>query len=328
MKSPLARLAVVVTSIGTVSISSPSWGQDSPEEPGRSAEVRQALSVVEQYIASEAAGATERIDSRAEMLEFKFKTTGENGRYRLLGEDAWRDWERDRDGGREVRGLAVIGEPQVETLGNNLFRIHCAIHLDVLEDGKPWEGVSLRSFEVRMDEAGEPRIRQEAELANREGINPGKSKRVKKSETSVRSNLRSSPTSTRDNVIGKVESGEAIQVWDQEEEQWLLVRKDDGTVGFLHRGQIDFSDPEPGNPEADGSGSSASASGGAKTYPFATTLPGKPGYVLNPYTNTIVDVQGLRPGTLVRDPLDPVENRGFRVPLDGSPVRAVIVEDE
>ena len=47
----------------------------------------------------------------------------------------------------------------------------------------------------------------------------------------------------------------------------------------------------------------------------------------NPYTNTIVDVRGLRPGTLVRDPRDPVANRAFRVPLEGNPARAVIVEE-
>jgi hypothetical protein len=35
----------------------------------------------------------------------------------------------------------------------------------------------------------------------------------------------------------------------------------------------------------------------------------------------------LLPGTLVRDPRDPVENRAFRVPLDGTPARAVIVEE-
>jgi hypothetical protein len=49
--------------------------------------------------------------------------------------------------------------------------------------------------------------------------------------------------------------------------------------------------------------------------------------VLNPYTNSIVDVRGLRAGTLVRDPRDPVNSRAFRVPFQGQPGRAVIVEE-
>jgi hypothetical protein len=56
-------------------------------------------------------------------------------------------------------------------------------------------------------------------------------------------------------------------------------------------------------------------------------LPGKPGYILNPYTNSIVDVRGMQPGTLVRDPHDPVANRAFRVPLTGIASRAVIVDE-
>ena len=49
-------------------------------------------------------------------------------------------------------------------------------------------------------------------------------------------------------------------------------------------------------------------------HPTAKPVPGRPGYVFNPYTNQIVDVRGLPPGQLVRDPADPVPNRQFRTP--------------
>ena len=62
--------------------------------------------------------------------------------------------------------------------------------------------------------------------------------------------------------------------------------------------------------------------------PRAVSVPGKPGFVLNPYTQKMVDVRGLKPGTLVRDPRDPVQDRPFRVSFAGRPVRAVIVDDE
>jgi hypothetical protein len=310
-------------------------GQDGPSAapaPERSAEVRRALSLVEQYITSETADVTERIDSRREMLEFKFKATGENGRYQLMGEESWRSWERDRSGEREVKRLSLLGDPQVERIDDNLYQIDCAIYLEAIEDGRSWQGVSIRSFEVRLDREGAPHIRHEKALASREGVLPGGWKRFKKTENGTRSNLRGGPTSSRNNVIGKVESGEAMQVWDQEEESWLLARTEAGRIGFLHRSQIDFDNPLPTRPDdlklsSSATTSATSASGPPKQYPFATSLPGRPGYVLNPYTNTIVDVRELRAGTLVRDPHDPVANRAFRVPLTGTASRAVIVEE-
>jgi hypothetical protein len=180
---------------------------------------------------------------------------------------------------------------------------------------------------VAPDEEGMPRIRHESEHAMREGIDPRRWQRLRKEDNGSRSNLRSSPTTSRDNVIGKVESGDVLQVWDQEDERWLLVRTGDGVVGFVHRSQIDFSDPPPPR-RGDNDEGEKRVPQRPKHHPFAVTLPGKPGYVLNPYTNAVVDVRGLQAGTLVRDPHDPVANRAFRVPLDGSPVRAVIVEDE
>lgn len=46
----------------------------------------------------------------------------------------------------------------------------------------------------------------------------------------------------------------------------------------------------------------------------AKTLEGRPGFVLNPYTGTIVDVRGLSSGLLVRDPEDPDKTHTFYIP--------------
>ena len=43
-------------------------------------------------------------------------------------------------------------------------------------------------------------------------------------------------------------------------------------------------------------------------------IPGKEGFVFNPYTNNPVDVRGIPSGTLVRDPQDPNKDHKFRVP--------------
>ena len=306
---------------------SPVRGENEGEGEG-TAELKRALQVVQEYIAAEQSTAGERVASRSGMLEFRFKSTRENGRYQMLSESAWRKWELDRAEDRTVQHLQVIGEPQVENIGKDLFRVSCALHLNVIEDGKNWEGVSLRSFEVRLDEEG-PRIRHERLLANREGIKPGRWEKLAKKRSEGRSNLRSSPSTSKDNVIGKVESEEVLDVWNQEDEPWVLVRKADGLVGFIHRSQIDFENRPPAESgESEGAGE---GSGGAlpkeKVHPFGVVLPGKPGYVLNPYTNSIVDVRGLKAGTLVRDPRDPVPDRAFRVPIEGRPSRAIIVEE-
>jgi hypothetical protein len=315
MKS-LQTLATVV-SILLISYS-PAWGQE--READRSGEVERALQVVQEYIAAEQSSAGERVESRSGMLEFKFRSTRENGNYRVLNERAWREWELNRSS--QVQRLQMIGEPQVVPIGKNLVRIDCAVHLNTIEDGENWEGVSMRSFEVHLNEEG-PRIRHERLLANREGIKPGQWKKLRKTENDVRSNLRSSPTMRKSNIIGKVESGEAVHVWDQEDERWLFIRTDSGQVGFIHRSQIDFTVP----PERTGEQEIVNVIKKKKNHPFAVVLPGKPGYVLNPYTNTIVDVRGLRAGTLVRDPRDPVKERAFRVPFHGTPGRAVIIEE-
>ncbi len=49
-------------------------------------------------------------------------------------------------------------------------------------------------------------------------------------------------------------------------------------------------------------------------YPFATPVPGKEGFVFNPYTNNRVDVRDIPRGTLVRDPHDADPSHKFRVP--------------
>lgn len=50
------------------------------------------------------------------------------------------------------------------------------------------------------------------------------------------------------------------------------------------------------------------------TYPYATSVPGKQGFVFNPYTKNQVDVRGIPSGTLVRDPNDADAGHKFRVP--------------
>lgn len=49
-------------------------------------------------------------------------------------------------------------------------------------------------------------------------------------------------------------------------------------------------------------------------YPTATAVPGKDGFVFNPFTQNIVDVKGIASGKLVKDPEDSDPNHKFRVP--------------
>ena len=51
-----------------------------------------------------------------------------------------------------------------------------------------------------------------------------------------------------------------------------------------------------------------------KDYRGAVPIPGKEGFVFNPFTNDPVDVRAIPPGTLVRDPNDPDPDHKFRVP--------------
>ena len=49
-------------------------------------------------------------------------------------------------------------------------------------------------------------------------------------------------------------------------------------------------------------------------YPTASSVPGKPGFVLNPYTGNQVDARGVPSRSLIRDPNDPDATHKFRVP--------------
>lgn len=52
-----------------------------------------------------------------------------------------------------------------------------------------------------------------------------------------------------------------------------------------------------------------------KEYSYATPVPGKPGFVLSPYNNKVIDVTGMPKGQLVSDPTYPKsEQKYFRVP--------------
>jgi hypothetical protein len=48
--------------------------------------------------------------------------------------------------------------------------------------------------------------------------------------------------------------------------------------------------------------------------PTAKAVPGRSGFVFNPFTGNIVDVRGLSEGLLVRDPQDSDRSHTFRVP--------------
>jgi len=48
--------------------------------------------------------------------------------------------------------------------------------------------------------------------------------------------------------------------------------------------------------------------------PVARPIPGKPGYVFNPWNHNPVYIQGIRSGSKVRDPADPNKDHIFRVP--------------
>lgn len=82
---------------------------------------------------------------------------------------------------------------------------------------------------------------------------------------------------------------------------------------------------ELGNKPADGTTAGHTEAGGETTqpkpkpkekkdYPFASKIEGKTGFVLSPYTNSMVDVRDIPAGTLVEDPTQKGEKKLFRVP--------------
>ena len=72
-------------------------------------------------------------------------------------------------------------------------------------------------------------------------------------------------------------------------------------------------DPEGSNPPEGNGGGNGTSEGGAD-YRRAILIPGKEGFVFNPFTNNPVDVRGIPSGTKVRDPQDPNKEHIFRVP--------------
>lgn len=75
--------------------------------------------------------------------------------------------------------------------------------------------------------------------------------------------------------------------------------------------------PVPAGPETAGEGLPPSGGRAVEDNPktpVAIAIPGKPGFVFNPYTNHPVDVRGIPSKTLVRDPQDPDKSHKFRVP--------------
>jgi hypothetical protein len=82
----------------------------------------------------------------------------------------------------------------------------------------------------------------------------------------------------------------------------------------LESQQSGTTDPLNPNAQLPTTDPSAVAPTGPATYPFATKVPNKPGFVFNPYTKNQVDVRGIPSGTLVRDPYDSDKTHKFRVP--------------
>lgn len=69
-----------------------------------------------------------------------------------------------------------------------------------------------------------------------------------------------------------------------------------------------------GTSGAGGQDSGSSSPPPKKEYRVGIPIPGKEGFVFNPFTNNPVDVRAIPSGTLVRDPQDPNEDHLFRVP--------------
>ena len=66
------------------------------------------------------------------------------------------------------------------------------------------------------------------------------------------------------------------------------------------------SNPKPSDPDANPTPK--------EDYRTALPIPGKEGFVFNPFTNEPLDVRGIPHGKLVRDPSDPDPTHTFRVP--------------
>ena len=86
-----------------------------------------------------------------------------------------------------------------------------------------------------------------------------------------------------------------------EQEELRLAREKAARDDELRNGEVD----PPNRPDNNAGGSD---------YRRAILIPGKEGFVFNPFTNNPVDVRGIPSGTLVRDPQDSNAEHKFRVP--------------
>lgn len=71
---------------------------------------------------------------------------------------------------------------------------------------------------------------------------------------------------------------------------------------------------EANNPPPDTAPPDAEKKPAQREYRVGIPIPGKEGYVFNPFTNNPVDVRAIPSGMLVRDPQDPDLDHKFRVP--------------
>jgi hypothetical protein len=118
------------------------------------------------------------------------------------------------------------------------------------------------------------------------------------------------PYKQRDDVQAAGPSTGAPETIDAEEQKRLNQLRDDLAANTDPSGNEDGGLSELENGNGGGTGST----GQRPTYRYALQIPGKEGFVFNPFTNNPVDVRGIPSGTLVRDPQDNDANHKFRVP--------------
>jgi len=118
------------------------------------------------------------------------------------------------------------------------------------------------------------------------------------------------PYKQRDSVQAAGPSTGAPETIDAAEQKRLNALRDDVAEN------TDPSQNEDGGLSElqNGTGGEAGTTGQRPTYRYALQIPGKEGFVFNPFTNNPVDVRGIPSGTLVRDPQDGDANHKFRVP--------------
>ena len=116
------------------------------------------------------------------------------------------------------------------------------------------------------------------------------------------------PSEQAPNADGPTTAPDGSEMVDSAEQERLRQAREDAAGGADGgtEGNPEASDP----PNNDG----GTTSSGGSDYRRAILIPGKEGFVFNPFTNNPVDVRGIPSGTLVRDPQDPNTEHKFRVP--------------